>query len=49
VWPDWAIFWAVGAFFSDKYRPNDLGAIFFKKSPQIHLNKPYIQKIASQF
>jgi hypothetical protein len=45
VWPDWAKFrhlgniFALGAFFSKKYRPNDLGAIFSKISPKIHLNK----------
>jgi hypothetical protein len=27
-------FLALGAFFSEKYRPNDLGAIFFKKIAQ---------------
>jgi hypothetical protein len=27
-------FLAVGAFFSEEYRPNDLGAIFFKKIAQ---------------
>jgi hypothetical protein len=32
-------FLALGAFFSDKYRPNDLGAFFSKISPPIHLNK----------
>jgi hypothetical protein len=31
-------FLALGAFFSEKYHPNDFGAIFFKRSPQIHLN-----------
>jgi hypothetical protein len=30
----WAIFFALGAFFSEKYRPNDLGAFFFKNIAQ---------------
>jgi hypothetical protein len=30
---------ALGAFLSEKYRSNDLDAIFIKKSPKIHLNK----------
>jgi prolipoprotein diacylglyceryltransferase len=35
----WAIFLGVGRIFSEKYRPNDLGAIFSKILPKIHLNK----------
>jgi hypothetical protein len=35
----WAKFLALGAFFSEKYCPNDLGVIFFQISPKIHLNK----------
>jgi hypothetical protein len=29
----------LGAFFSEKYRPNDLGAFFFKNIAKIHLHK----------
>jgi hypothetical protein len=36
-------FLALGAFFSEKYRPNDLGAIFFKK------NRPKFTLISSRF
>jgi hypothetical protein len=28
----------LGAFFNEKYFPNDLGAIFSKMPPKIHLN-----------
>jgi hypothetical protein len=35
-------FLALGAFFSEKYCPNDLGAIFSKISPKFHINMLYI-------
>jgi prolipoprotein diacylglyceryltransferase len=34
----WARFLGIGRIFSENYRPNDLGAIFFKIIPQ---NSPY--------
>jgi hypothetical protein len=40
ILPSGRYFWALGAFFSEKHRSNDLGAFF--KLPKIHLNKPYI-------
>jgi predicted amidohydrolase len=35
-------YYLLGAFFPEKYRQNDLCAIFFPKTPKIHLTKSYI-------
>jgi hypothetical protein len=32
-------FLSLGAFFNEKYSPNDWGAFFVKKSPKIHLDE----------